>query len=232
VLALIPARGGSKGLPGKNIKMLAGKPLIAWTIEIALASNLIEQVIVSTDDDEIAKIAADFGADIPFMRPDHLATDTALAIDNYLFSIPEYEKHYKTNFNSFIVLQPTSPLRIVEDIDNSIRLFEEKNADSVISFTKASHPPFWAKRISDDGRINDYFENIQAVGNRQEFTDAYMPNGAVYVLKYDLLQKHRTYYSDKTYAFLMPEERSIDIDTPWDFHLAELVMRSRNCEYK
>lgn len=225
MLAIIPARGGSKEIPGKNIKLLCGKPLIVYTIEAAMAAKSVDRIILSTDDPEIAKIAGKYDVEIPFMRPAHLAKDDSLAIDNYIYTIDRLNAISSTQYNEFVVLQPTSPLRSVSDIDNAIKLFHEKNADSLISVCEASHPPLWAKKIDLLGRLEEYFNINIGNKNRQELEMAYMPNGTIFILKLSLLKKLYSYYSDNTYAFIMPPERSLDIDALLDFEFAEFLMR-------
>lgn len=224
MIAIIPARGGSKGLPGKNIRPLNGKPLIAYAVIEALKAKHIDRVIISTDDDEIARVAVEFGAELPFMRPEDLASDTAMAIDNYIYTIGRLEKEGGKTIDSFVVLQPTSPLRLAEDIDGAIELFNEKKADSVISYCKEAHPVFWHKKLDEEGRLLDLFEN--SIANRQDFPVTYYPNGAVYVFSTDLIRR-RQYYSNKTYAFIMPRTRSVDIDFMEDFEYAEFLLRRR-----
>ncbi len=225
MLAIIPARGGSKGLPGKNIKSLNGKPLIAYSIEAALQSNAIDRVIVSTDSAEIAEIALKYGAEIPFMRPSYLAEDSSLAVDNYIYTIDRYEKEYEVKVDAFCVLQPTSPLRISDDIDNAVNIFLEKKADSVISYCEEHHTVSWHKHLEDDGRLSDVFTD-QKIKNRQDVKPTYYPNGAIYVFKSSII-KLGQYYSDKTFAYVMPRERSVDIDVLDDFKLAEFLMDSK-----
>ena len=231
MLAIIPARGGSKGLPGKNIKPLCGKPIIAYTIEAAQAAKSIDCLILSTDDEEIAEVAQKFGVGIPFMRPAELAKDTSLAIDNYIYTVNQFNTESSKQYDDFIVLQPTSPFRTAADIDNAVELFREKNADSVISVCEASHPPVWAKKIDHPGVLKDYFDIDIGNRNRQELELAYMPNGAIFILKLSLLKSHCSYYSNRTYAYVMPQEKSIDIDTFLDFEFAEFLM-SRSMQKK
>lgn len=222
-LAIIPARGGSKGLPGKNIKILHGKPLIAYTIEEAKKSKYINEIHVSSDDRKILALAESLGIKTKFVRPKELATDTSAAIDTYLFCIEEYKTKHNLLFDAVIILQPTSPLRTVEDIDACIELFMNKNADSIISYTKESHPIFWNKYIDTEGKIYPIFDDVIDVKNRQDYTKTYYPNGSVYVFKIDLLKK-RQYFSEKTFAYIMPRNRSVDIDTIEDFEYAEFLM--------
>ena len=226
MLAIIPARGGSKGILGKNIKLLCGKPLIVYTIEAAMAAKSIDRVILSTDDLEIAKIAGKYDVDIPFMRPAHLAQDDSLAIDNYMYTVDRLNAESSNQYDDFIVLQPTSPFRTAADIDKAIELFHDKKADSVISVCEAFHPPVWAKRMAPSGVLKDYFDIDIGNKNRQELEKAYMPNGAIFILKLSLLKNLYSYYSANTYGFIMSPERSIDIDTPLDFKFAEFLMRN------
>lgn len=222
MLAIIPARGGSVGLPGKNIKLLNGKPLIAYTIECALSSSLISRVIVSTDSKEIADVALKYGAEVPYLRPAELASGTANAFDAYkhLLNWLKEKEGYETS--NCIILQPTSPLRISEDIDNAIKLFEFKKADSVISFTPEDHPISWHKKIDTSGKINEIWAKEKAK-NRQEYEQTYYPNGALFIYKTEMII-NKNQFSENSYAYLMPKERSIDIDTQLDFDFAQFLM--------
>ncbi len=225
MIAIIPARGGSKGLPGKNIKPLLGKPLIAYTIEAALKSKHISRVIVSTEDEEIAKVAEFYGAEIPFMRPHELATDESSSIDVLLYTINRLNENSQVKHTEIIVLQPTSPLRTHTHIDEAIQLFFDRNAEAVLSFCKERHPIFWNKFITDDGKFESIFSE-DFLMNRQMIKPTYYPNGAIYVLNEKLL-KQRTYYTDKSYVYLMDSENSIDIDTQEDFNLASYFMKKK-----
>ena len=222
MIAIIPARGGSKGLPGKNIKPLNGKPLIAYAVEAALKAKHIDRVIISTDDEEIARVAVQYGAELPFMRPAELASDTSLAVDNYIYTIGKLEQESGTIIDAFVVLQPTSPLRIAEDIDGAVELFEKKKADSVISYTQEAHPISWHKYLDEEGHFIDILDaNIK---NRQDNRVSYYPNGAVYVFRTSMIRE-RKYYTDRSYAYIMPRIRSVDIDFIEDFEYAEFLLR-------
>ena len=221
MIAIIPARGGSKGLPGKNIKEMCDKPLIAYTIEAALKSKSIDHVILSTDDEEIAAVAKKYGAEVPFMRPAELASDTAMAVDNYIYTIGRLEKEWNTKIDSFVVLQPTSPLRIAEDIDGAVELFNARNADSVVTYVKEAHPIFWHKKIDENNKLEDIFEGT--IANRQELPITYYPNGAVYVFSTEMIRQKK-YYTDKSYAYIMPRERSMYIDFSDDLKYVEFLM--------
>ena len=221
MIAIIPARGGSKGLPGKNVRPLNGKPLITYTVEAALKSRYIDRVIISTDDEEIARVAVQYGAELPFMRPAELASDTAMAVDNYIYTIGRLEKEGRKPIQSFVVLQPTSPLRTSDDIDGAVELFQSKNADSVISYCPEAHPVTWHKYLDDEGRFVDIFDiNIK---NRQDNRISYYPNGAIYVFKTAMI-RGRKYYSENSYAYIMPRNRSVDIDILDDFEYAEFLL--------
>ena len=224
MIAIIPARGGSKGLPGKNILPLCGKPMIAYTIEAAKHSKYIDHVIVSTDDDMIAKVALEYGAEVPFLRPDFLATDSAQAVDNYIYTIERLSREWDISIEEFVVLQPTSPLRITDDIDGAIEMFLEKNADSVISYTKEAHPVSWHKYLDENNSFIDIFDTT--IANRQDLRTSYYPNGAVYVFRFSMIQE-RKYYTNKSYGYVMPRNRSVDIDFKDDFDYVEFLMSKR-----
>ena len=224
MIAIIPARGGSKGLPGKNILPFCGKPLIAWAIEAALECKFLDRIIVSTDSEEIATIAKSFGAEVPGLRPPELALDNSSAIDVFIYLWKKIIGDTNTASTPFIILQPTSPLRKSCDINKAVEIFHEKKADSVIAVSEAAHPPVWAKKIDRKGILRNYFETSESLSNRQQIPTAFMPNGAIFILKKELVLKNRNYYSDKTYPYIMPFERSIDIDNIWDFRIAEFIM--------
>jgi len=222
MIALIPARGGSKGLPGKNIKLLNGKPMIAYTIEAALKSKKISRVILSTDDTEIARVGQQYGAEVPFMRPDYLATDTARSLDVFDYTITQLELLENIEINEFIILQPTSPLRKSIHIDEAITLFKEKNADSIISYCKEDHPIVWHKYIDNEGRFSNIFKD-DFIKNRQEIKPTYYPNGSIFILKKEIINSGN-YYQSNSFAYIMEKKYSIDIDTIDDFRLAQFLI--------
>lgn len=221
MIAIIPARGGSKGLPGKNIRNLNGKPLIGYTIEAALKSKYITRVILSTDDVEIANVARQYGAEVPFMRPSHLATDTAKAIDAYSYTCERLENEENIEISEFVILQPTSPFRTSDHIDQAIELYINKKADSVISFCPEHHPIIWHKYITEAGKIKSIFEG--SIKNRQEEKPSYFPNGAIYVFKREIIEQE-LYYTDNSFAYIMNRKDSIDIDSIDDFEYAEFLI--------
>jgi CMP-N,N'-diacetyllegionaminic acid synthase len=225
MLVIIPARGGSKGVYRKNIRMLGGKPLIQWTIESALKAKSIDKIIISTDDDEIADVCRSIGIEILFMRPKALAQDDSLAIDNYLYTMGRMINEFGYARDEFVVLLPTVPFRTSADIDGAVEVFYKNNADSVISCNQLSHPLDWIFSIDQHGIIER--KNNKATDklmNRQDSEPVYIPNGGVYIFKYTLLKENYNYYSDKSFAYVMPEERSIDIDTEIDFGFAEFLV--------
>ncbi|WP_029688939.1 acylneuraminate cytidylyltransferase family protein [Thermoanaerobacter sp. A7A] len=223
ILALIPARGGSKGVPRKNIKLLLDKPLIAYTIEAALQVDFIDKVIVSTDDLEIAQISREYGAEVPFLRPYELATDEAKSIDVILHAMDWMEKEHGA-FNLILLLQPTSPFRNSEDIKTALDIFFEKNAKAVVSVCEAEHSPLWMNTLNDDLNMKDFIRKNILNKNRQELGKYYRINGAIYIAEWDYLRQNKTFFGDKTYAYIMPKERSIDIDTEMDFKFAEFLI--------
>ena len=228
MLAIIPARGGSKGLHRKNIKLLAGLPLICHSIKAALESKLVDRVIVSTEDQEIASISKDFGAEVPFMRPDNLASDESMVMDTYLNVVDLVSQQISKPVESFVALLPTAPLRTSEDIDEAIKIFNAKKADSVISVVEAPTPLYWHRRITNDGKLENYLPEFDAVKNRQELIKTYIPNGAVYIFQPEILRLTRQYYNEKTYPYIMPKERSADIDDQFDFEWVTYLKKKQN----
>lgn len=227
MLAIIPARGGSKGLPGKNIKPLSGIPLICHTINAALEAKSISRVIVSTDDEKIASIAEGCGAEIPFIRPENLAEDNSMVMDAYLHVIDTIADKESKTIDSFVALLPTVPLRLPVDIDNAVNIFNKNDADSVISVTESPVPVQWYRKINNKGVLCDYLPDFDAVKNRQELQSTYIPNGAIYIFRTTILRDFRQYYTDKTYPYIMPKERSADIDEQIDFEWAEFLLSKR-----
>ncbi len=225
VLAIIPARGGSKGVPRKNIRLLDGKPLIAHTIEVARQCPSITRCILSTDAPEIAQIAQSHGIDVPFMRPDHLATDHAATIDVVLHAVERMEKVEEMTFDVILLLQPTTPLRIVADVEQSLQLLQQSGADSVVSFypVERGHPYYMY--TLDTGEPHPLMQIPDHITRRQEFPSVYVRNGAIYATKRDVLVQTHSFYGAKTQAYIMPYERSINIDSEIDLLLAEQIIQ-------
>lgn len=227
VLGVITARGGSKGIPGKNMRLLGGKPLIAHTVEAAKKSALLDRCIVSTDSKEIADCARELGASVPFLRPGELATDEALALDVLSHAIRILQEHGET-YDYVMMLQPTSPLRTSNDIDACIRMAVEKDADSVFSLRKlADFAPQKLKTLDKDGRIRPLLEEEHGQSSpRHRGPDVYKRNGAVYLTRTHLILEGDQ-FGKKSYGYVMPHERSIDINDPEDFALAEYFLRHK-----
>ena len=220
VLAVIPARGGSKGLPEKNIMLLAGKPLIAWTIEVARQSKYLDRFILSTDSEEIAGVARGYQCEVPFMRPKELANDEASGEVVVLHAL----EHVDVKYDLIIVLQPTSPLRKTEDIDEALELMEGKKRPALVSVSPANKPLQWHHTIENDGILTPVFPRETAKTNRQDQEPTYLPNGALFIAETDFFKVEKTFYTDKTFAYIMAPKRSIDIDSDLDFKLAELLL--------
>ncbi|MEA3351094.1 MAG: acylneuraminate cytidylyltransferase family protein [Chloroflexota bacterium] len=226
-LAIIPARGASKSIPNKNIRPVAGRPLLAWTITEAQAAESVDRIIVSTDSSKIADVAQEYGADIPFMRPAELAEDSTPGILPILHAIRWLENAENYLPDYVIALQPTSPLRSSVDIDASIQLAERMDADAVVSVAPVNHHPYWMKQINDEGILRDFISLDEPITRRQDLPNAYALNGAVYLARREILLERKTWYTGRTYAYVMPIERSLDVDSPWDIYLADLILLNR-----
>jgi len=198
--------------------------LICHTIFAALGSKLLDRVVVSTEDVEIAEISRQFGAQTPFMRPLALAADDTLAepvIEHALRWLEDNEAYFP---DYVMLLQPTSPLRTSEDIDNSIKIAFDNNADGVVSLCELKHHPYLVKRLGDEGQITDFVPMDRSYKRRQDLPAAYGLTGAVYMVKSEIMLNQKTFYTARTFPYIMPVERSVDIDTPWDLALAELML--------
>ena len=231
MIVIVPARGGSKGVPGKNLRPLAGVPLIVHTLQSALDCPAIERVIVSTDDDEIIRVCRGVtGVEVPFRRPAHLATDDAHAIDAYLHMVDGLGVSEGVAPEEICVLLPTSPLRLPSDISAAIELYRHNDAQAVISVTEAK-PASWLRQMGPDGRLHPVVSD-ERLDNRQNYTPVYLPNGSIYVFDVETLRSNRTYFGPESFAYPMPSERAVDIDTEADFLAAEalLIQRMRDHE--
>lgn len=226
VLAIVPARGGSKGVPRKNIRIVAGKPLIAWTIEEARKSQYIDRIVVSTDDQEIADIAVQYGGEVPFLRPSELARDDTpgtMPVIHMLESIG-------TQYDLVVLLQPTSPLRSVEDIDGAIDLLVNRNAKACVSVVEPDKSPYWMYSMNSRGHLVPLLKGIYAC--RQDIPPAYAINGALYVAEALWLLRTQTFLNDETIAYVMSKERSADIDTETDIMLVNHQLSHLGCASK
>ncbi len=225
ILAIIPARGGSKGIPKKNIINIAGKPLIAWTIESAKKSRFINRIVVSSDSTEILSVAEKYGSEI-IKRPAKFANDkisAAAAVPHTLEYLKKKEKYVP---DIIVFLQPTSPLRTAKDIDDALKFFFEKKAGTVISVTEGDNKAlksFFIEKGIMRGIVNDEFPFT----NRQALPKIYMPNGAIYIISEKEFQKEKRLFSKKTFAFIMPPERSIDLDVKEDIPVLEKLLKKK-----
>ncbi len=218
VLGVIPARGGSKGVPGKNIRHVGGKPLIAWTIEAGQTSKIIDRVVLSSDDLEIISVAQKHNCDVPFVREPQLAEDTTPTIDVVLDALdrcPAYEW--------VVLLQPTSPLRTSQDIDQAIERCVALNAPSCVSVCLAQESPYWMFTLDHNTHLAALLPD-QAATRRQDLPPVYSLNGAIYVANAEWLKRERTFLASETVAYEMPVERSLDIDTEFDFLQLKFIL--------
>lgn len=224
-IAIIPARGGSKRLPGKNLKSLLGKPLIAWSIDAALACGLFDLVLVSTDCKGIAKVAEQYGALVPGLRPAILSTDTATTNDVVSHMVEEVECRWGVVKN-ITILQPTSPLRHASNIIEAHALYEEKEALSVISVCLMEHPIQLCNQLPADLSMSGFLRKEHNIRS-QDLEPNYRINGAIYIVDRKLVGSLSDIYGDRSYAYLMKQEQSIDIDELLDFEIAEAIMSRR-----
>jgi len=226
-MAIIPARSGSKGLKDKNIKLLNGKPLLAYSIEAAQESGLFEEVMVSTDSEEYAKIARQWGANVPFLRPAELSNDTASSWDAVKYVIERYIE-LGVEFDTVALLQPTSPLRSSADIVKGYEIMEKKSANSVIAVCEAEHSPLWMNTLPKNRSMAGFIRPEIANTPRQRIPTYYRINGALYIVKVEFLMNFKDIYSHKSYALIMDKESSVDIDDIFDFKIAGLILKERS----
>jgi N-acylneuraminate cytidylyltransferase len=219
ILAIIPARGGSKGIPRKNLRELAGKPLIAWTIEEAKKSQYIDRCILSSEDDEIIKVAQEWGCEVPFVRPAELTQDDTPGIQPVIHAINAIEEKY----DYIVLLQPTSPLRTVNDIDNCIHHCIQADAPVCASVCAVDKSPYWMYTLNEGTKLCPLIQVGSCIERRQDLPAIYELNGAVYVAKPDYLLKDKSFIREDTLAYIMPADRSWDIDNEIDFLICALI---------
>ncbi len=219
ILAVVPARGGSKGLPGKNIRLFHDKPLISWTVDMAKQSIYIDRVVVSSDDRDILMIAKQHGSEVPLKRPEVLAKDETPGVDAVIHAIESLP-----GYDYVVLLQPTSPLRKIEDIDNTIAMCYEKQAPACVSVTPANESPYWMYTMGDDQQLTSLVSE-KSYTRRQDLPPVFRLNGAIYVADSMRLQNRRSFLMPDTIAYAMPAERSIDIDDAEDFRQAEALFQ-------
>ena len=230
ILGLIPARGGSKRIPGKNVKLLGGLPLIAWTIRAALASNACADVIVSTDDENIASIARKYGATVPGLRPAQLATDMSTSVEVALYELDRHEKtHGKVD--GLLLLQPTSPFRTADSITKAVALFEMTGgSNALVSVSKAPVHPAWCFRLKESGGMEPFITQADRERRSQDLEAAYSLNGAIYLVSPCQLRSEKSFVPACAVPFIMDSmHESLDIDTENDWLMADFFMSSLSC---
>ncbi len=224
ILAIIPARAGSKRLPNKNLKTLNDKPLIQWTIEAAKNSKYLDKIILSTESQQIAQVAKNLGVEVPFLRPSQLAEDTSHPIDVVKHAL-NFFNEANEKYDYIVLLQPTSPFREAIDIDNAIELLDTKNADAIIGVCEAHHTPLWSNTLEDDLSMKDFIPKQYLNLRAQDLPNFYQINGAMYICDTKKIFEENTFYlKENIYAYIMPQERSVDIDTQLDFLLAQSIL--------
>lgn len=224
IVGLITARGGSRSVPRKNVAPVGGKPLIAWTIDAALRSRVLDAVVVSTDDPKIAAVSRRFGADVPFLRPAELARDATphLPVVEHALRRLEADRGWTPEY--VMLLQPTSPLRTSADIRRAVALAGDKKADAVVSVCPAQHHPYICVRADRRSRLTPFDPAVPLDLRRQDFPPAYAMNGAIYLVRRRTVLEEKTFYPPRTFAYMMPAERSLDIDEAWELRLAGLML--------
>lgn len=222
-LAIIPARSGSKGLKDKNIKLLNGKPLLSYTIEAAIESDLFDEIMVSTDSEEYADVAKKWGANVPFLRSNELSNDTASSWDVVKEVIEGY-KNLGDEFDTVALLQPTSPLRTSNDIVDGYKVLKEKAANFVVGVCEIDHSPLWSNTLPENLSMENFIRPDVVEMPRQSIPVYYRINGALYIIKVDYLMRTPNIYGDRSFASVMRKENSIDIDDQMDFEFAKLML--------
>jgi len=227
VLAIIPARKGSKRLVGKNMLALKGKPLIAWTIEEALKSKYIDNIIVSTDDENIINLSKQYkGIHVPFVRPKELCSDKATSLDVVLHALNYYSSHDK-NYDYVMLLQPTSPLRKSKDIEYSVEELSEQ-VKSVVSVCETDHSPLWSNKLPGNKSMKNFLSNDIQNLRSQDLPKYYRLNGAIYISEVKYLVKEKGFLGEQTKAYIMSSERSIDIDTKMDLEMCKILLNENS----
>lgn len=221
ILAIVAARGGSKGVPRKNIRMAGGKPLIAWVIESAKESKYIDRLILSSDDSEIIQTAKKHGCEVPFVRPKGLAEDNSSVNDVVIHALEQISGH-----DYVMLLQPTSPLTQSKDIDGCIQLVIDAGMRSVVSVTEPSKSPFWMFELENSNRLKPLMGEKLLNTRRQDLPSVFIPTGAAYVAESRWFLENQSFYSRETAGFIIPPDRSVDIDTMLDFKLFEEIIKS------
>ena len=229
VLAVIPARGGSKGIPRKNIASINHRPLISYTIDAALSAHRITDVVVSTDDEEIAQVALNLGANVPFIRPANLALDATESAPVIIHALKHMEIKKNCKYDAVMMLQPTSPLRSVSNINQALDLFSSQACDSVVSvISVGGNHPFRMKRLVGNQLINYIDQGFWDMRPRQILPPAYIRNGAIYLINRNIFLKNEMLIGEHCLGLKMSDEESVNIDTRLDFIVAELLLKEQN----
>ncbi len=231
VLAYIPIRSGSKSIIDKNIVDLCGKPLVAWSIEAAKNSKYVDEIIISTDSQKYANICKNFGAKAPFIRPEHLATDTSAEMDVCQHMLSWIEKNWKEQFDIILKLEATSPLRIAKDIDRAIEKLVKEDADTIATVTEAMTPPVWMNTLSENKNMNNFIKK-EHIKNRQELPTFYQLDGVVFAAKKSFLKEHKTWFAENSFATITPNKRCIDIDSQIQLELARITLKKNLEKYQ
>ena len=221
-IAIIPARSGSKGVKDKNIRDLCGKPLMAYTIEAALNSGEFDEIMVSTDSEKYAQIAKEYGANVPFLRSEITSSDTASSWEMVEEVLAGY-KNLGFEFDTFCLLQPTSPLRTRDDIKAAYKLYRERANFAVVSVCEAEHSPLWCGHLPENQEFFDFVDQA-SMKQRQSGGKFYRLNGAIYIVNTNKFKNDKFLYHSGSFAYVMPQERSVDIDTEFDFQIAKAVL--------
>lgn len=224
ILGVILARGGSKGIPRKNLQNLRGKPLLAWSIEAGQNSLLLDRLVLSSDDEELIRTAQHFNCEVPFVRPATLATDCISAVEPVLHAVKNLP-----GYDYVVLLQATSPLRTAEDIDGCIRQCIDNESPFCVSIMEPSKSPYWMYTLAEGRLLQPVIPVDDLPQNRQDLPNTFALNGAVYVAQCDCLKQHKKFITEQTIGYLMPTERSIDIDYQHDFYLAEAILEETSC---
>jgi CMP-N,N'-diacetyllegionaminic acid synthase len=226
ILAIIPARGGSKGVPRKNVRELNGKPLIGYTIESAKKSNKVSRVVVTTEDTEIATISRAYKAEVPYLRPDELSQDNSPTMECVLHMLDYLEKTEGYVSDYVLLLQCTSPLRNHNHINEAIDKLLNSDYDSIISVCEAEVNPYWANIFEGD-KLKYFIEEGRKITRRQELPNVYRMNGAIYLIKTEVLKKQKNFEPEEVMGYIMDSYSSVDIDTEMDFKIAEAIIKER-----
>lgn len=222
ILGVIPARAGSQGVPGKNIKLLGGVPLLGHTIQVAKQAGCLERLWVSTDDEKIAEVAKSFGVTVPWLRPKELATSEASMVDVLLHLLERFQKDEDYKPDAVLILQPTSPFRTPATIIRAVELFRKHQGATVISVTPTRHHPAWMYHIDPvGGHLGRFVPQTGAPAPRQKLSELYILDGSIHLISVAQFLRTKSFYGEKDYPIVVPEEEAIDIDTPFDWKIAE-----------